>query len=195
MDPKTRHPPSQFGIIKTPQRLVAMTPRVELWLRFNSRYRQALLIPFHEFQRFSSHPLAWLSHIAYTIYGNIGHISLSSGGQEVDCHAENILPSITMCHKASLIFHFMRSFLLPSISDPRLLDPDLMEDRASFSTVNTTRRGDFQQRVLARDKACILTGGDAENVQACHVVPYSKGDEVCFQYHLNHSKFLCSPST
>lgn len=67
------------------------------------------------------------------------------------------------------------------MSDPRLLDPDLMDDRTSFDTAYTTRRAAFQQRVLDRDVICILNGS-AENVQACHIVPHAKGNEVRSQY-------------
>lgn len=88
--------------------------------------------------------------------------------------------SITTWHKVSLS-SFSKVPLLPSISDPRLLDPDLMEDRTSFATAHTTRRADFRQRVHDRDGICILSG-TAEDVQACHIVPHSKGNQVCSQY-------------
>jgi hypothetical protein len=65
-----------------------------------------------------------------------------------------------------------------------------MEDRTSFATAYTTRRADFRDSVLYRDRSCILTGGHAEDVVACHIVPHAKGNEVCSQYHLNHSKVL-----
>lgn len=85
-----------------------------------------------------------------------------------------------MWHEASLTSFPMVPLSL-SISDPRLLDPDSMDDRTSFATAYTARRAEFRQRVLDRDGICILSGS-AENVQACHIVPHAKGNEVRSQY-------------
>ena len=46
-------------------------------------------VPGDECQRFALFPLAWLSHVAYTIYGSVGYLSMSEGGDEVDCHTSN----------------------------------------------------------------------------------------------------------
>jgi len=65
-----------------------MNSRVELWLRFNNKYRRALSIPLKDTQRFALYPLAWLSHVAYTIYGSVGYLSMSDGKEpeELNCH-------------------------------------------------------------------------------------------------------------
>lgn len=73
------------------------------------------------------------------------------------------------------------------MSDPFLLDPDLMNDRTSGSSVISTRRHGFAQTVIARDGTCLMTGA-AANYQVCHIVPHSKGKEVCSE-HLNYSHF------
>jgi hypothetical protein len=67
-----------------------------------------------------------------------------------------------------------------------LLDPDLMDDRTSDASHASIGRGDFGQRVTARDVTCVMTG--STNVQACHVVPHAKGHEVRSEYLWNHSK-------
>ena len=74
-----------------------------------------------------------------------------------------------------------------------LLDPDLMDDETSGASDVSTGWGDFEQRVTARDGACVMTGAES-NVTACHVIPHSKGDKVCFEYLLNHSIEVLIPS-
>ena len=59
-----------------------------------------------------------------------------------------------------------------------LLDPDLMDDRTSIATAESTNRGDFRQRVTDRDGVCVLTGNE-ENFIACHIVPHAKTHQVC----------------
>jgi hypothetical protein len=65
--------------------------RVELWLRFKNKYRRALSIPLNDTQHFAYFPLAWLSHVAYTIYGTVGYLSMSADvdeeePEELDCY-------------------------------------------------------------------------------------------------------------
>ena len=74
-----------------------------------------------------------------------------------------------------------------SMSDPILLDPDLMADRTSDSSTISTHQGDFAQRVTDCDGICLITGV-TKNFQACHIVPHTKGSQVCFEY-LNYSHF------
>jgi nicotinamide mononucleotide (NMN) deamidase PncC len=65
------------------------------------------------------------------------------------------------------------------LSEPALLlDPDLMDDRTSIATAESTSQGDFRQRVTDRDGACVLTRNE-ENLVACHIVPRSKTHQVC----------------
>jgi len=65
-----------------------MNARVELWLRFKNKYRRALSIPLNDTPHFAFFPLAWLSHVAYTIYGSVGYLSMSAGvnPEELDCY-------------------------------------------------------------------------------------------------------------
>jgi len=92
-------------------------------------------------------------------------------------------------HKASHISAFKDLSMLNahSMSDPSLLDPDLMDDRTSDSSAISTRRADFAQRVTDRDGTCLMTGATS-NFQACHIIPHAKGNQVCSEY-LNHSQF------
>ena len=63
-----------------------------------------------------------------------------------------------------------------------LLDPDLMAERTSDSSYVSSSRGDFRQRVAARDGICVMTGTPYMYAQAFHVVPHAKGHEVRSEY-------------
>jgi hypothetical protein len=67
--------------------------------------------------------------------------------------------------------------------DPLLLDPDLMNDRTSDASQLSSSLGDFRQRVVDRDVTCVMTG--ALHVQACHVIPHAKGNQVRYEYSWN----------
>jgi len=72
--------------------------------------------------------------------------------------------------------------------DECLLDPDLMDDKTSDASSISTSRGDFADRVAGRDTTCVTTNSE-EDCQACHIIPHSKGHQVCSEYLLNHSEF------
>ena len=42
----------------------------------------------------------------------------------------------------------------------------------------TSSRLDFLEEVIERDQCCIATGTRESGCDACHILPYSKGDEV-----------------
>ena len=64
-----------------------------------------------------------------------------------------------------------------------------MDDRTTNTTVSTGR-GDFAQKVKARDRTCVMTGdGYTGNLEACHIIPHSKGHQVSLEYLWNHFKF------
>jgi HNH endonuclease len=69
-----------------------------------------------------------------------------------------------------------------------LLDPDLMDERTSDSSYVSSSRGDFRQRVAARDGTCVMTGTGTPYAQACHIVPHAKGHQVRSEYLWKHSE-------
>ena len=69
--------------------------------------------------------------------------------------------SITTLRKASLN-SFTKSLSLSFNIRPAFVDPELMEDRLSSVTTNTTRRDDFRQRILYRDGSCVFDWGSFE---------------------------------
>ncbi len=127
----------------------------------NNSYQQALSIPLHEFQLFADDHLAWLRHVAYTIYGREGHISLSPNGTEIDADAEIGREKYYYVSRGEPYF-VVQGRLSSSISSESalLLDPELMDDRTSVATADSTSWGDFRQRVTDRDGTCVLDGGE-----------------------------------
>ena len=61
-------------------------------------------------------------------------------------------------------------------NDFRLLDPKGMDDRTSYSSNVTSRRANFKQDVVNRDRCCVMTGTTLYD--ACHIIPHAKGDRV-----------------
>lgn len=60
-----------------------------------------------------------------------------------------------------------------------LLDPDGMADRTSDSSSISISRGNFRERVAARDTNCVMLG--PTYAEACHIIPHAKGH----QYMIN----------
>jgi hypothetical protein len=63
-----------------------------------------------------------------------------------------------------------------------------MDDRTSDTSAISTSRGDFEDRVSARDGNCVMTGPTF--AEACHVIPQAKGRQVRSECLLYHSEFL-----
>ncbi|EDR10389.1 uncharacterized protein LACBIDRAFT_317243 [Laccaria bicolor S238N-H82] len=136
--------------------------QVELWIRFDFGYRHALSIPVHECRRFSLHPLTWLRFLGYALYGKEGYISYERDGEEVaDYRPEGVSISPRMYYYIS------------QDKDYRLLDPNLMNGRTSYTSDVTNRRANFRDDVVNRDRRCVVTGAAPAQCQACHIVPHA----------------------
>jgi len=61
-----------------------------------------------------------------------------------------------------------------------------------FPVPISASREDFNQRVIDRDRACVMTG--STGFGAFHIIPHEKGDSVCSRYVLPPS-FHPRPST
>jgi hypothetical protein len=154
---------------------------VEVWLEIDNTYRRALTIPFGTCTHFAFFPLAWLCHLGFTICGTVGHISDTQNGQEIDCrpNAPVIQAGIYYYITGGESYFGIIGPLSPLLLETRWLDVDMMNDRASYSSVRTTRRADFRQDLIDRDGTCVMSNSPPRNCQACHIVPHSRGDEVC----------------
>lgn len=59
----------------------------------------------------------------------------------------------------------------------RVIDFDVIRTRLGSShSLATSGRGDFQERLAARDLCCTMTG--LPLYTASHIIPHSRGDEV-----------------
>ena len=68
---------------------------------------------------------------------------------------------------------------LVHLSDaPHLVDVAAMDDRTSDLSVLTVRRADFRERLINRDRTCVISGEPVHNCTACHIIPHSKGNDV-----------------
>jgi hypothetical protein len=53
-----------------------------------------------------------------------------------------------------------------------------MDDRTSYTSDVTSRRADFRDDVVNRDRRCAVTGTGTAQCEACHIIPHPKGDQV-----------------
>ncbi len=139
---------------------MATSVNVQLWIRFGDEHQHVLSIPVHECQRFSFHPLTWLRFLGYAIYGKEGYISRERDGEQVaDYRPDGVAISAGNYRKAS---HFKQIGTCHSSlmidNDFRLLDPKVMDDRTSYASEVTSRRANFKQDVVNRDRCCVVTG-------------------------------------
>jgi hypothetical protein len=159
--------------------MATQTAKLCLPVGTNNSYRQALSIPLDDFQHFSLADLAWLRYVAFTIHGREGYISLTPRGTEIE--GDEDIGAKKYYYVSQGVSHFIVQGCLSSSifsESALLLDPDLMDDRTSIATAESTNRGDFRQRVTDRDETCVLTGAEENNI-ACHVVPHGKTHQVC----------------
>ena len=58
-------------------------------------------------------------------------------------------------------------------------DPDAGRTNITSSNA-TSRRVDIRSNITARDSVCVLTGVEEFIHDAAHLLPHSKGDQVCY---------------
>jgi hypothetical protein len=154
---------------------------VEVWLEFDNTNHRALTIPLQTCTHFAIFPLTWLRHLGFTICGSQGHISDTPNGQAIANYRPTpvIQPGIYYYITGGESYFASLDPLSPLLLEPRWLDIDMMNDRDSYTSARTARRADFRQDLIDRDGTCVITGATPGNSRACHVVPHSRGDEVC----------------
>jgi len=169
-----------------------MADNVEVWLELDNTQHRALSIPMDTCMQFAISPLAWLSYLGFTICGSEGHIANTPYGEQLEYHPVGVQvhPGIYYYIAGGESFCGILGPHSPLILDPRWLDIEMMDDRASYASGRTSRRADFRQDIINRDGTCVMTGTPPENCQACHIVPHSKGDQVCPNISPNHSKLI-----
>ena len=157
---------------------------VNVYLHIEDRQVLALSIPFSDIERLSVRPVKWLRFVTFAICGVRGDLSAMLNGPPVD------YDSISLDHIAEAYYYtpegniftdpiFVASLIYAPIGDYHLIDHTAMNDRIT-SSKQTPRSSRFRHDVVARDgPACVFTGCLASVCDAAHLLPKSKGDEVC----------------
>jgi len=156
---------------------------VQLWLEIDNTYHRALTIPLNTCTRFAIYPLTWLSYLGFAICGREGHISDTQNGQEIpdyrpDLNGPVIQPGIYYYISQRESYLCILGLFQPLL-EPRWVDVDMMNDRISYTSAQTSRRADFRRDIIDRDVTCVMSGSPPEGCQACHIVPHTRGDQVC----------------
>ena len=151
----------------------------------NWRWVHCLTLPVKTFKalRFSRRPYKWIRYAIGIVIGAEGDLSFSpSSPDSMDYSAS--LPN----ESGILYYHTNneeRRRMFP-------VDPDLARSHITDS-IHTTRSAHFRDDVAERDGwMCVLYPEmTAEFCDAVHLLPHSKGDEVCYsysQYVLTHDR-------
>ena len=106
-----------------------------------------------------------------------------------------VAPTSNICKLLLISLTAICKFLVYSIGDYHIIDSNALNDRITSSEL-TLRSSRFRSDVIARDgPQCIFTATEAVACDAAHLIPKSKGDEVCIQHHcslllLNLSQYI-----
>lgn len=138
--------------------------------------------------RFSQRPYKWICYAIGVVIGAKGILSTSSNSLNAVAVDDDAVPA----ESVDLYYH-------TTLEERRRMFPiDPTGGRTHVtSSVSIRRRNDFRDDVAERDgRRCLLTGVEEIFCDAVHVLPHSKGDEVCYSYfqpilayHHNHSTF------
>ena len=144
---------------------------MELWLKINITSHPALTIPLETCTRFA---------------GRVASGSQSVGAKVTSKWATNCRLSsgnttwYLLLYKLRLLYYRCESYcsilgpFSPLLLEPRWVNVDMMNVRASNASARTAHRADFRQD---RDGTCVMSGAPPASCKTCHVVPHSKGDQ------------------
>jgi hypothetical protein len=59
------------------------------------------------------------------------------------------------------------------------VDPEVIKQRSN-SSQSTARREEFGHLLEERDGYCVFTGQPAQRCRGIHIIPHTRGSEVCF---------------
>jgi hypothetical protein len=123
-----------------------------------------LSVPITDVQELSSKPLKWLRYAIGSVLGAEGSLE-KYGENDRTVDFEDPLPS---CHH----------FLYVPISPIRFVDIHGLDHLPSSQFTTESRTG-FWDDVMKRDETCVVSNNFAEFCEASHLIPHSKGSEVC----------------
>ena len=143
----------------------------------NWEWMHCLTIPLNSpILDISYKPFKWLRFAIGVVLGTQGDLGLYPDPGPPD--------AVPVEYDAALPAESIRLYYHTSTEEKRRMfpiDPDIMHARV-HSGNSATRRVDFRDDVEARDRVCVLTREEAHDCEAAHLLPHSKGDDVCNTY-------------
>ena len=121
--------------------------------------------------QFTPKPYKWIRYATGVVVGAQGDLSFSPDSPHDVVEYDHDLPS----ESADLYYHTSdaeKQRMFP-------VDPDMGRTTITSSDA-TSRMPYFHSGVVERDGACVLTGIESY-CDAVHLLPHSKGDEVCYR--------------
>ena len=126
---------------------------------------------FNNQTQFIQKPYKWIRYATGVVVGAQGDLSFSrdSPHDVMDYNQDFQFES------ANLYYH------TNDVEKQKMLPADLEMGCTTVITSSeaTPRRTQFRSDVIERDRVCVLTGFGEHNCDAAHLLPHSKGDEVC----------------
>jgi hypothetical protein len=138
----------------------------------NWRWIHCLSFPLETLDalKFSRKPYKWIRYAIGVVVGAEGVLSTCS--DSVNTVEDDRIPP---AESADLFYHTSdeeRRKMFP-------IDPHIGRSRVT-SSISTSRRNSFRNEVAERDgEVCVLTGFEETACDAVHLLPHSKGDNVC----------------
>ncbi|KAG9308030.1 hypothetical protein JVU11DRAFT_12682 [Chiua virens] len=123
-------------------------------------------------------PYQWIKYAIGVVVGAYGELSSSVDSYQ-DVIDRNDLPSETI----HLYYHLTdeeRQGMFP-------IDLDMGSPTVASSSFST-RRLEFRDKVVERDRVCVLTGAGLHMCEAAHLVSHAKGDDYIASYTQHRSR-------
>ena len=167
---------------------------VNIYLHIEDRQVLALSIPFSDIERLSVRPVKWLRFVTFAICGVRGDLSEMPNGPPVDYDSISLADHIAEAYYYTPEGNIHRSHIFrlsltvyAHIGEYHIIDYNAMNDRIT-SSEQTPRSSRFRRDVMERDgPVCVFTLTDGSMCDAAHLLPKSKGDEVCIRCHCSMS--------
>lgn len=147
----------------------------------------SLVIPLSDVNKLTAKPIKWLHYLGWVVLGLDGHISDTRGGEAVpeDTNLEDVptLYYVVPASKLRGVFVCLSThYSLLSYVDSTLnsaVETNLANSRSrsGASSTTSTRDNEFRDLLIRRDQTTIISHY-VLGVEAAHIIPLSRGDEV-----------------
>lgn len=154
---------------------------VEIHLLAHGSEVPFLSIPLADVQRLSIRPFKWLRFVLFAICGTAGELSATPGGKPVDYESTKLGVDAIYYFKPSGKFRVVCGIVsYHSQGEFIFVDLDGLNDEVTLSTDSSGCCTDFRKNIMERDRFCVVTQEYAEDCDAAHLIPSTKGDDVSF---------------